>query len=213
MKPISYLFLVIGAFGVGSAVTIAWYINRDLPQISTPYSYPDPGEYGDYEWNLTPKQSEIWNRDLATLFKEPALNSLGTEVESSYRLVLIPSFDKPVVVRVWRSGSQSFLVSKRTNGKGGFEFGILDEINSRSLSEDEWNGFINLLNTADFFGTPARISEDPMPDGATWTLEGSSNGFYRNVQRIAPTKEFEESCTYLLRLAGFWTEYDGYLLN
>jgi len=208
MKAVFYLLLAIGAFGVGSAATVAWYINRDLPQISAPSSYANHGEYGDYEWNLTTKQLEIWDRDLATLFKEPALHSLGNGMESSYRLVLLPSFDNPVVVRIWRSGNQSFLVSKRTNGKG-----ILDEINSRSLSDDEWNGFINLLNTADFFGTPARISEDPMPDGATWTLEGSLNGSYRNVQRIAPTKEFEESCTYLLRLAGFWTEYDGYLMN
>ena len=208
MKPISYIFLVVAVFGVGTAVTVAWYINRDLPQISTPSSYPVHGEHGDPEWNLTPKQLELWHRDLATQFKEPALNSLGNEVESRYRLVLMPSFDKPVVVRVWRSGNQSFLISKRTDVKG-----VVDETNSRSLSEDEWKGFINLLKRVDFFGTPARINEDPMPDGATWTLEGSSNGLYRNVQRIAPTKDFEESCTYLLRLAGFLHEYDGYLLN
>lgn len=208
MKPISYIFLVIGAFGVGSAVTIAWHLNRDLPQISSPSSNHDQGVYGDYVWGLTPKQLEVWNRDLATVFEEPALNSLGNEIESSYRLVLMPSFDKPVVVRVWRSGNQSFLISKRTNSKG-----ILDEVNSRSLSDDEWNGLDNLLDTAGFFDTPARINEDPMPDGATWTLEGASSSSYRNVQRIAPTKEFEESCTYLLRLAGFLREYDGYLLN
>ena len=128
-------------------------------------------------------------------------------------MVLLPTFDAPITVRIWRSGKQHFLITKRTNGLGGFgmdKFGKLSYEKTRPLTEDEWNMFIKLLDESSFWDMPSLARNIPVTDGASWFIEGVHNKNFHEVLRITPSKEFEEVCVYFLKLTGFEKEYEGY---
>lgn len=152
-----------------------------------------------------------WNKEILGRFKEETIETLSSE--ESYRLILLPTFDAPIVVRAWRSGENRFLVTKKLSGKGGFgvnKLGKLTYENTRPLTEDEWRKLVALIERSSFWCLPSRENEDPINDGAVWVLEAKIEGKYHNVDRILPNKELLESFINMLKLSGFEKDYEGY---
>lgn len=144
--------------------------------------------------------------DLFRRFRETPLAKQPACVDESYRLVWIPTFRPPTVIRVWRTNDKYFVVVKRLNGKGGYDPGELANEETRSLTAEEWRSLTAAVDQTGFLRLPSTV-EEPIPnDGATWTFEGWSNRQYHFVHRITPSEELERLFTKMLNLTGMETE-------
>lgn len=145
-------------------------------------------------------------------FREMPLESLPSCVEESYRLMWVPTFHPPVVVRIWRSGEKYFMAAKQLDGRGGYEIGKLSVEQTRSLTNDEWMNFVTSLYQAGFWDIPSNINEPVPQDGAAWVMEGIKGKQYHSIKRRNPQGEYADLIKYLIKLSGLKTEHDKYLL-
>jgi hypothetical protein len=163
------------------------------------------GSLSTNEWSDRFKAN--WYSRSLTAMKEPSL-SVGQKRDiESYRFLWLRSFDNPIVVRIWRSQSNVYLITKQLDGDGGRHPGKLVVNKSRSLSMKEWDEFITLLGQSSYWTSPTTI-DDLGNDGAQWILEGAKEGRYHIVDRWTPKADdnHRKACWYLVELSGLKPE-------
>jgi len=144
---------------------------------------------------------EWYSKHLKAMGEMP-LSTQPDSVAESYRFLWLRSFHHPVAVRVWRSSDGQFVNVKQLSGAGGYEPGELSTNETRPLTNDEWDGFIRLLNQTCYWRLPATDDNFEGNDGAQWILEGRKEGRYHVVDRWSPASgDFREASLYLLRLS------------
>jgi hypothetical protein len=206
MKRITLrLAIAIITFFVGVAAAGLWTMKHypgDKPALTETDCIPN------YSSVSSLANKDDWSAVLDR-FHEMPFEDLPDCVDESYRLIWIPTFHAPISARIWRSGEKQFLATKQLDGRGGYGMGQLTFQNIRSLSDDEWNEFMRLLRQAGYWDLPSH--DDRLPeDGAAWIIEGVWNGRHHLVTRRAPSSEFREACTYLVKLSGLNTEIEKY---
>jgi len=215
MKKISIrIILAFLTFSVGISFTTFWLLNSKLPDVPIPASQQLRNSNFTTHSRISKQRKKFWENELLPRFKESPLEISSSEIEETYRFVLLPTFDAPIAIRVWRSGNKYFMTTKKTNGEGGFgmnKFGTLSYEKTRPLTKEEWDGFLTLLDEAMFWDMLLDDKNDlPVEDGASWIMEGYSNQNYHSIDRITPNKEFGKICIYLLKLSSFEADYKGY---
>jgi hypothetical protein len=159
------------------------------------------------------KFKKIWNIRILGNFQESLLDKANNKVDETYRFFWIPSFDNAVAIRIWRIGDKQFLVVKKVDGEG-FEAGKLSYEKSRSLTEEEWLKFIDLLDQTSFWKmTTKDVDEDPVTDGAYYMIEGNKDNQFHEVHRGTGNNgisEVRELGAYLLGLSELKTNYAEY---
>ncbi len=120
-----------------------------------------------------------------------------------YRFFWLRTFHNPVVIRVYRIGNEKFIVSKKTDGMGGYDYGKLIFNQSRKLSDSEWCEFIGLLEKADFWNKKKVDVNKLANDGAMWDVEGvREKRYYMAGEQSPKQSEFRDACIYLMRISG-----------
>jgi integrase len=156
------------------------------------------------------KNKKIRNTEVLKKIKEQPLEKISDTVSESYRFFWIPSFNSPVVIRVWRTDNKKFLVVKEVVGKE-FEIKKLSYEKTKSLTDEEWIKFLELLDQSSFWNLPTIDIDDlPVYDGDLYIFEGNKNKKFHEIHRITPSKEFRELGSYLINLSGLKTEYEDY---
>ena len=98
----------------------------------------------------------------------------------------------------------------RLSGKGGYEPGHIERDEAFSLTAEQWEGFVKLLEKSSFWNSPTEEKRDATGlDGAHWILEGQTGGKYHLIDRWSPLgdddkrhlKNFVAACHYLLKLS------------
>lgn len=201
------IFAVI-AFALGIASAAIW--------IKRPSTISDPTPSGDcaprYDENVIAKNlRENDDAQLFSAFHELPLYALPDCVDEAYSLTWIPSFDAPVLVRVWRSGDQAFMVAKGLDTKGWSKFGKVKEANSRPLTNFEWRDFTDLLNRKSYWELSSTADEISPQDGAVWLIDGLRSKKFHWVRRRVPNEDYAEICKHLIRLSGLETAHALYL--
>jgi hypothetical protein len=177
-------------------------------------SYPTPSGHCTprYDENVIAKNlRENDDPQLFSVFQELPLYALPDCVDEAYSLTWIPSFDSPVLVRVWRSGDQAFMVAKQLDTKGWSKFGKVKETNSRPLTNFEWRDFTDLLNRRSYWQLSSTADEISPEDGAIWLIDGLRSREFHSVRRRVPNEDFAEICKHLIRLSGLETAHALYL--
>jgi len=129
-----------------------------------------------------------------------------------YRLILMPSFDHPILVQASRTEEGLDLTTKFLDGKGGYEMGKLSKGRQRELTELEWQRLLGLLDDLHYWSIPTMDPEDePVNDGALWMIQAKREDLIHDVYRITPKGKFLEICKYFLKLADSEQDYKGYL--
>jgi len=104
---------------------------------------------------------------------------------SVYRLLFLPTFRQPAVVRLTEANGGWRAVCKRSDGLGGYSAGRLAGEAERGLSRAEAKRFARLLDRVGFWGMPS--SEDSAGlDGSQAVMEGARAGHYHVVDRWSP---------------------------
>lgn len=131
---------------------------------------------------------------------EPFTNNITNEL---YRLILIRSFDHPIIIRLTVNSKKNFLLKvKMGSGKEGGVDGLLIDLTAEP-PKDGIDRFFHLLKKADFWNLD-KLNYDRLGfDGATWVLEAVYNGKYHVVERWSPDKndKFGNMCRELLKMA------------
>lgn len=119
-----------------------------------------------------------------------------------YRFFWLRTFHNPVVIRVYRIGEEKFIVSKKTNGRSGYEYGQLILNQSRRLNDSEWCEFIGLLEKADFWNKKKVDVNKLANDGAMWDIEGvREKRYYMTGEQSPKQGGFRDACIYLMRIS------------
>jgi hypothetical protein len=150
---------------------------------------------------------------------EGPLCAEASPTDEVYRLAWIPSFHHTVIVRVEKRGSDYSFSAAQLSGAGGYEPGTLGDKVSESLSESEWNVWLELLSQSRFwrahtiaddtvFDASGKRTELVGLDGAEWLLEAVRGGEYHAVDRWSPLANgpdaaFRRACSWLLHRSGF----------
>ena len=145
-----------------------------------------------------------YSRQLCAMSELPfARTAVGTR--TSLRLLWLPTFSRPIGVRVFetRDGSRR-LVATQLKGKGGYAPGEIDKRVERSLTEPEWSRLQGVLRRTDPWSLPTE-NDTLGCDGTTWILEAFDGTRYHVVDRW-DGGEIRELGRLLLDLSGL--DYD-----
>lgn len=191
---------------------MAWFFYPQIPDISVPETNIGCDFVDTSKCQINDINRRFWVEKILSRFKEGHLRSYN--FEESYRLVLLPTFDKPLIIQISRLKNEKILMTKKLSGEGGFglaKFGKLSFDKKRILSESEWNTAIKLIDEMSFFNTSSLTDEPFIFDGSLWALEGKDGNLYHEIQRIIPDEKFGKVCSYFLKLSEVEKEYEGYL--
>jgi len=200
------LSLLVSAIIIAVPVSGWWLISRPLPDIGTPPI--------DEARDRSSTEESMWDEDLLRTLGEPRIDSLSPEADEVYRLILLPTFHMPIVVRVEKTGQRTLLTVKLLDGVGGYGLDKMGKIaleETRGLSHEEYERFCELLDDAEFWGLPVRDPGDLLVmDGATWIIDARHQATIHSIGRIFPESKVLELCRFFLQLAGREDYYAGY---
>ncbi len=140
-----------------------------------------------------------WYSEHLYAMKEPLLFNKKTSKEI-YRFTWLRTFHKPIAIRIEKENTDYTIFWKMLSGAGGYEPGELILEKSKTLSEKEWQNFINHLNKSNFWKMDLGRSSIGT-DGSEWILEGVTPRQYQVITVWSPKKgNFYNVCNYLLSL-------------
>lgn len=147
-----------------------------------------------------PNRAALWDW-LTNWFKtidEPFLHE--TDAKHAYRVIWSPArYRYTIIARLnVKSGGAGLLTTKiLDSNKEGADRTVRSE--QRSLSVDEVNHWLSLLEAVDFWKM-STFDEEMGVDGATWLLEGVRDGKHHVVERWSPRRRdaYRRACMYLL---------------
>ena len=131
---------------------------------------------------VTAFESKWYGKSLERM-NEPRLPGFAKDVNASvYRIMILPTWGNPIVVRVQRHGGLYSLATRRLDGHGGYDPGKLVESKNSELSVEDSKTLERLIHNVSFFKLP---TDDAVlgHDGAEWIIEGVSQGKYHVVVR------------------------------
>ena len=212
MLPRALSLLVLGSLAVAKGDPLS-YLPDSTMGLKIQSTCSSPNQLGYFfPGGLLDNFPPGWREDLTRKWfsrhlhamEEPSMYCEGTPTET-YRVLSLPSFDRPVAVRVFRQGEGGRLVAVELNGQGGYRPGWPARRIDRLMPAQEWAAFKSALQRSDFWHQPI---QDPLPggrDGSELVLEGRARGRYYVVERWGQhyfaTQEVAEL---LLRAAGMY---------
>lgn len=178
----------------------------DIPANNQPTPYFATGVFQPDE--VRDKGLVAWYSRSLREMAEPSFKSIVNANVESYRFLWLRSFHPGVAVRVWKCSrgycmtvKQLDSVDKYVNRKF-VPSAKLAINNSRSLSVDEWSGFLAVLDRSHFWSTPSVDGKPMAEDGAEWLLEGAKESQYHVIARQSPSDgDYYEACVFLLKLS------------
>ncbi len=206
MKCIVTKFAVtVLAFIIGITAAALWF-GKPHKQFADDNYFP-VGVFSPHEGELNWTR-KFYSSSLAAM-QEPPLFPLKDKNVEAYRFLWLRSFHPPVSLRLWQTGNQSYMSTKQLSDVGVPIDGeaiftkTLAVNETRSITQEEWAHFQELLKKAGFWSMPT-ADENPIGlDGAGWLLEGVKQDQYHVVHRHSPEQRaYREVCIYLLRVSG-----------
>jgi hypothetical protein len=132
-----------------------------------------------------------------------------------YRFLWLPTFDRPISVRIEKSGNSAVLHVVQLDGRGGYEPGKIIADKSAVLSSKQWDEVKRRLDKIKFWQLPTEDKAASLgTDGDQLILEGAMAGKYHIVDRWGPDSgnDYAGLCRYMLELSGLdvmkiWEKY------
>ncbi len=167
--------------------------------MSTQDFFPD-GVFGDQQDD--PLSYTRWYERFLRSMGEGPLYPPAADAANAYRFLFLPTFHKPLLVRLTAKERCWCLVSKTNDGAGGYFPGPSTTESERNLAPAECVKLEQGVNRVRFWSLP--VSDGSIGcDGSQWVLEGVSPGRYHVVHRWSPHGgQFARFCELLLDLAG-----------
>lgn len=116
-----------------------------------------------------------------------------------FRFTWLRTFDNPIMIRLERKNDSINLFYKMTSGAGGYDPGEIVIDKQKKSSINEWNEFMNLVDSCNFWNTQPCTVLIEGTDGSQWILEGATNDYYNVVDKWTPRNGlYYDCCNYLI---------------
>jgi MFS family permease len=131
-----------------------------------------------------------------------------------YRLLWLPTFDHPVLVRIERTRQGAKLRASVLNGMGGYAPGQIAIDRTFSLGADQFRALYRNVEQAAFWDMPTELGELGL-DGDQLIVEGVTAGKYHVVDRWDADPAYTKLCRQMLDLSGLkthkaWEKYHAH---
>ena len=131
---------------------------------------------------VTAFESKWYGKSLERM-NEPRLPGFAKDVNADiYRIMILPTWGSPIVVRVQRHGELYSLSARRLDGQGGYDPGKLVEAKDIELGADDSKSLAVLIQNLNSFQLSAEDRVRGL-DGEQWIVEGVSQGKYHVAVR------------------------------
>jgi hypothetical protein len=143
---------------------------------------------------------ERWYSSHLAAMQEPPLFPPASTSPLTFRLLDLPTWQRPVVVRLTDRDGEWVVVWKRSTGRGGYEPGQLSDMAERVLTMVESKRLAQLLDRVQFWKM-THDDEGHGLDGWQAVLEGVFGDTYHVIDRWSPqSTPFAELAGFLLDL-------------
>ena len=135
---------------------------------------------------------------------EPSLwaTSRDDRDAAAYRFLWLPTWGRPVSVRIERLGDGATLTLVQLDGSGGYDPGEIAVDKDVPLTIKQWDHLNALVGRAGFWDMPSCIDRRGC-DGEEMVVEGIEQGGYHVVERWTPEPgAYRELCRGMLDLSG-----------
>jgi hypothetical protein len=133
--------------------------------------------------------------------QEPSLSQSSGKADVMYRFLWLRSFDRPISVRIEKSGSSVNLYAVELDGRGGNDPGRILRKTQKALPAAEFERLTTKLRQPGFWQM-WKVHEIGL-DGAEWILESMQDGRYQVANQWTPDSgEFRDVCLLFLEFAG-----------
>jgi hypothetical protein len=129
-----------------------------------------PGVFGENNFTAYTGSAHLRSMD------EPSLLSRESDQPPVYRLLYVPTWKQPCVVRITETTEKWSIVCKISDGKMGSPGKLVEQADGE-LSKKESTRFLDLLDRASFWEMPV-VDDRQGFDGSTAIMEGYSTGKY-----------------------------------
>jgi len=188
--------LVVAALAVGSGAVFA---EQGAPIAESCSESPDRyfpvGTFG-----LADLFTRVWYSKTLVAMEQPSFSCGVLEDTETYRFLWLRTWQKPVVVRVFRRGDDYGLEAVILDGgRGndpearGYDPGHVSRRVTKGLSRDEWQTVIAGLEGVQFWQMATNRVDLAGFDGAQWIVEARRNGRHHIVDRWTGTDHGLES--------------------
>ncbi|MDD5644630.1 MAG: hypothetical protein PHO00_04190 [bacterium] len=160
---------------------------------------------------------EEWYGEHLLTMKEPSLFlSAKDQSKEIYRFTLLPTWGRPVSVRVEVNDTIITIHTVTLTGSGGYEPGDIEFKESIILTPQESSMLIEKINSLNLFSMPLEDDTRGL-DGSEWIFEGVKNGKYHVISRWCPDEydtekrnlvEFVSTCNQLLEYVNKDSNHD-----
>ncbi len=142
--------------------------------------------------------------------REPSLWLLSQKDPKAvaYRFTWLPSFRRPLAIRVIASGEGATLYAVLLDASSGYLGGKPVNRKSIKLSRDQWAELRRYLNDAKFWSMPTRLWTNGIADGAGYVVEGVERGRYHavnantNPEPDDQYRRYKALCEAMVKLSG-----------
>ncbi len=200
MKVVGRVLSIAAVFSACLLVAAAAWLYSALPSIASPplLSYEDDLALDD------PKRSgKKGSTGLLDAFGEVSLRSLRGPNSETYRLILIPTFENPVSIRIALKDGKPIATTKRLALTEDYEIGELIENTEWLLSASDWEQLKKSLDSSDFWMMPSIDHDEPLIlDGTDCLIQAHNLGQVHNVRRIRPKGTLRELVMKMLAVSG-----------
>src|SRR4051794_15824346 len=104
---------------------------------------------------------------------------------AAYRFLWLPTWERPIAVRIERTGNGATVRLLQLDGAGGYDPGKIAINTQVPVGEREWDRLTTLASRAGIWDMPTRIA-DLGHDGENLIVEGVADGKYHVVYRWTP---------------------------
>lgn len=151
-----------------------------------------------------------WYSEDLFAMREPSLWALSREDPGAvaFRFTYLPSFRRPLAVRVIPAGDSATLHAVRLDAVSGYAGGKPTDRRTVKLSEDQWAGLKRLVNDAGFWTLPNEMWTSGVADGAGYVFEGIEGGKYHvviannNPRPDDRYRRYKALCEEMIKLSG-----------
>jgi hypothetical protein len=191
-------WLLVGGAAVPQARTV------HTKQVNPPDANPQYFPKGVFHANAEASDwLARWYAKYLRAMEEPSLfESAGEKAEVTYRLLIVSSHRRPIVIQLdVRPNGTGLVTAKMATGIHG-KLGPVLRNESILVAPGVVEQFLDLEEKANFWTLPTE-NEIRRPNGSEWVMEGRRAGAYHVVDRWSPEKEdkYFKVCGYLIAMS------------
>ena len=148
-------------------------------------------------------QSLAYYNEVLTRMNESPIGSYGQEYDVYFRFLWLRTFNRPVLVSLYKAGSGYHLYYKTLSGQSGYDPGSLEVSQEKPASANDMAYILSLAAAKDYWNLSTSDKNIWGFDGARWILEAKVKDVYHIVDRWSNDQgSLQEVCKALFFLTG-----------